>query len=65
MEGGQTHLLAELVVLLPLVLVAEHLVGLVDLLELLGRLGVVRVLVRVVLLRQLETCQRPNFNSGA
>ena len=44
---------AKLVVLGPLVLVGQHLVGLVDLLELGLRLGVARVHVRVVLLGQL------------
>src|SRR5690606_24874823 len=44
---------AAAVVLLALLLVAQRVVGLLDLLEALGRLRVVRVAVRVVLARQL------------
>ena len=44
---------AELVVLCALVLVGQHLIRLVDLLELVGRLGIILVEVRVVLASQL------------
>src|SRR5262249_127504 len=50
---GATAVLAEAVVLLALLLVGERVVRVLDLLELLFRGGVARVLVRVVLRRQL------------